>query len=175
MTGPCHEIPTSRNCLSALRLSGHANVHHAAVATLKEQLIGTWTLVSTTAVREDGSRLVPFGPEPRGRYMLDADGRFSYQIYGSARPRFSSNNRLAGTTDENASAVRGMIAFFGRYTVDESARTVTWHVERCSYPNWEGSERTTRVTLDGDQLSYTADPIASAAGPYVPHVVWKRA
>jgi len=145
------------------------------MTTLTERLVGTWTLVSTIAVREDGSRLVPFGPEPRGCYMLDSAGRFSYQIYGSARPRFASHNRLQGTPDENRAAVSGMIAFFGTYTVDESAHTVTWHVERCSYPNWEASERKARVTLKGDELSYTADPIPSAAGPYVPHVVWKRA
>ena len=68
-----------------------------------------------------------------------------------------------------------MIAFFGTYTVDEPTRTVTWHVEQCSFPNWEGSERKTTVTLNGDDLSYTADPIPSSAGPYIPHVTWKRA
>jgi hypothetical protein len=29
--------------------------------------------------------------------------------------------------------------------------------------------------VNGDDLSYTADPISSAAGPYIPHVTWKRA
>jgi hypothetical protein len=29
--------------------------------------------------------------------------------------------------------------------------------------------------VNGDDLSYTADPIPSAAGPYTPHVTWKRA
>ena len=50
--------------------------------------------------------------------------------------------------------------------------------ERCperSFPNWEGSERKTSVTVNGDDLSYTADPISSATGPYIPHVTWKRA
>jgi hypothetical protein len=65
--------------------------------------------------------------------------------------------------------------FYGTYIVDESAHTVTWQVERCSFPNWEGSERKTSVTVNGDDLSYTADPIPSAAGPYTPHVTWKRA
>jgi len=143
---------------------------------LREQLVGTWDLVSTYAVRQDGSRLDdPFGPNPSGRYMLDATGRFSYMIYGSGRLKFASNNRREGTPEENKTTVQGVIAFYGTYTVDESARTVTWHVERCTFPNWEGSDRKTIVTLNGDDLSYTADPISSAAGPYVPHVKWKRA
>jgi hypothetical protein len=143
--------------------------------SLKERIVGTWDLVSNYAARQDGSRLDAFGPNPTGRYMLDATGRFSYMIYGSGRPRFASNNRREGSPEENKAAVQGMIAFFGTYTVDEPTRTVTWHVEQCSFPNWEGSERKTNVTLNGDDLSYTADPIPSSAGPYIPHVTWKRA
>ena len=143
--------------------------------SLREQLIGTWGLVSSYAVRQDGSRLDPFGPNPTGRYMLDAAGRFSYMIYGSGRPKFASNNRREGTPEENKAAVQGIITFYGTYVVDESAHTVTWQVERCSFPNWEGSERKTTVILNGDDLSYTADPIPSSAGPYIPHVTWKRA
>ena len=142
---------------------------------LKERIVGTWDLVSNYAARQDGSRLDPFGPNPTGRYMLDATGHFSYMIYGSGRPRFASNNRREGSAEENKAAVQGMIAFSGTYTVDEPTRTVTWRVEHCSFPNWEGSERKTIVTLNGDDLSYTADPIPSSAGPYIPHVTWKRA
>ena len=143
--------------------------------SLRQQLIGTWDLVSNYAVRQDGSRLDPFGPNPTGRYMLDAAGHFSYMIYGSGRPKFASNNRREGTPEENKAAVQGIITFYGTYVVDESAHTVTWQVERCSFPNWEGSERKTNVTVNGDDLSYTADPIPSAAGPYIPRVTWKRA
>jgi len=142
---------------------------------LREQLVGTWDLVSTSAVRQDGVRLDPFGPNPSGRYMLDATGRFSYMICESGRPKFASNNRREGTPEENKATVQAIIAFYGTYTVDESTRTVTWHVERCTFPNWEGSDRRTTVTLNGDDLSYTADPISAASGSFVPHVRWKRA
>jgi hypothetical protein len=142
---------------------------------LREQLVGTWDLVSTYAERQNGARLDPFGPNPSGRYMLDATGRFSYMIYESGRPKFASNNRREGTPEENKATVQGVIAFYGTYTVDESARTVTWHVERCTFSNWEGSDRKANVTLNGDDLSYTADPISSAAGSFVPYVTWKRA
>lgn len=142
---------------------------------LIKQLVGTWDLVANYALRQDGTRLDPFGPNPSGRYMLDAAGNFSYMIYGSGRPKFASNNRREGTMEENKATVQGVIAFYGTYTVDELARTVTWHVERCTFPNWEGSDRKTTVTVNGDELSYTADPIPSDAGPYIPHVTWRRA
>jgi hypothetical protein len=142
--------------------------------TLAEQLVGTWELVETYSERSDGTRFGAFGSNPSGRYMLDAHGHFSYMIYGSGRPKFVSNNRLQGTPEEYKSAVEGAIAFYGTYSVDERTHTVTWHVERCTFPNWEGSDRKSLVTLDGDNLSYTADPIPSVGGPYVPHVRWKR-
>jgi len=82
-----------------------------STTSLREQLIGTWDLVSNYAVRQDGSRLDTFGPNPTGRYMLDAAGRFSYMIYGSGRPKFVSNNRREGTQEENKAAVQGIITF----------------------------------------------------------------
>ena len=92
-----------------------------SATSLREQLIGTWDLVSNYAVRQDGSRLDPFGPNPTGRYMLDAAGHFSYMIYGSGRPKFASNNRREGTQEENKAAVQGIITFYGTYIVDESS------------------------------------------------------
>lgn len=157
------------------KTNSHGSDPEEAMEPLRPQLVGTWELVSTYTVRQDGTRLEPFGPNPSGRYMLDATGRFSYMIYASGRPKFASNNRRDGSPEENKATVQGVIAFYGTYTVDESDRTVTWHVERCTFPNWEGSDRKTTVTLNGDNLSYTADPILSAAGPEIPHVTWKRA
>jgi Lipocalin-like domain len=43
---------------------------------LKEQLVGTWTLVSTDQVRPDGSKLKQLGANPTGVNVFDANGRF---------------------------------------------------------------------------------------------------
>ena len=45
--------------------------------SLKEQLVGTWTLVSSDQVRPDGSTLKQFGANPKGINVFDANGRFS--------------------------------------------------------------------------------------------------
>jgi Lipocalin-like domain len=63
--------------------------------------------------------------------MFDPNGHFSEIITRSDLPKFASNNREAGTPEENKAAVQGSIAFFGTYTVDESAKTLTQHVESC--------------------------------------------
>ena len=49
-----------------------------------------------------------------------------------ALPKFASNNRQAGTPEENKAFVQGSLAYFGTYSVDEAAKTVTVHIESCS-------------------------------------------
>jgi hypothetical protein len=43
---------------------------------LKEQLVGTWTLVSSDQVRPDGSKVQQFGANPKGINVFDPNGRF---------------------------------------------------------------------------------------------------
>jgi len=44
--------------------------------SLKEQLVGTWTLVSSDQVRPDGTKLRQFGSDPKGINVFDANDRF---------------------------------------------------------------------------------------------------
>jgi lipocalin-like protein len=84
----------------------------------------------------------------------------------------SSNNRLEGTADENKSAVHGAIAYFGTYTVNESDHTVNFHIERCTFPNWDGTDQKRSVTITGDEMKYTN---MAASGGGKAELVWKRA
>src|SRR6516162_52731 len=77
---------------------------------LKEQLVGTWTMVSNVNTHPDGSKYEALGPNPKGVFILGADGHFAITIIGEARRKFASNNRLEGTPDENKAAVHGAIA-----------------------------------------------------------------
>jgi hypothetical protein len=80
--------------------------------TLKEQLVGPWTVVSVT-LDDGGNKSEPFGPNPLGVFLFDANGHFATQITRPGRPKFASNNRMAGTPDENKAAVQGTITNFG--------------------------------------------------------------
>jgi lipocalin-like protein len=72
----------------------------------KERLIGTWTLVSLTS-GEGANQSLPYGPNPKGTMMADANGRFSITVVRSDLPKFASNNRMSGTPDENTAIVQG--------------------------------------------------------------------
>jgi hypothetical protein len=138
--------------------------------TLKEQLVGTWTYVSVDTVRPDGSRTPMFGPNPQGLASFDGNGRYILLTSRSGQPKFASNNRAEGTPEEYKAVVQGTIAHFGRYTVNEADKTITFHIETSTFPNWNGVEQKRPFTLTGDELRWTT--AASSGGSA--EVVLKR-
>jgi len=139
--------------------------------TLKDQLVGTWTYVSVDTVNPDGSRVPMYGPNPQGLASFDSNGRYILLTSRSGQPKFASNNRMEGTPEEYKAVVQGMIAHFGRYTVNEMDKTITFHIETSSFPNWNGIEQKRPFTLTGDELKWTT---AGSSGGLA-EVVLKRA
>ena len=92
-------------------------------------------------------------------------------VLGDARPKFASNNRLEGTPEENTAAVRGSIAYFGTYSVSEADHTLDFHIEKSTFPNWDGATQKRSVTVTGDEMKYT-NTAASAGGKA--ELFWKR-
>src|SRR3977135_1463110 len=86
---------------------------------LKDQLVGTWTLVLSDSVKADGSRVPGFGSNPSGMVMFAPNGQYSLQIMRADLPKFASNNRDQGSADENKAVIQGMVTHFGTYTLNE--------------------------------------------------------
>jgi hypothetical protein len=139
--------------------------------SLKDQLIGTWTFVSSTGRLADGSPT--WGTSPTGSLIFTENGRFSVQIMRSDRAKFGSNNRMKGTPEEIKATVEGTISYFGTYIVDEAGKTVTYKIEGASFPNWNGTDQTRPiVSLTSDELKYS-NPAPSIGGPTT-ELMWKR-
>ena len=74
--------------VSALTLSAaalKASDSFAQGSALKDQLVGTWTMVSNVNTRPDGTKYEALGRNPRGVFVLDANGRFVIAIIGEGR------------------------------------------------------------------------------------------
>jgi lipocalin-like protein len=138
--------------------------------TIPKELVGTWTIVSITQ-EQDGKKIDLFGPNPQGRRIIDADGHVFYIVTRGDLPKFASNNRAAGTPEENKAVVQGSIAFFGTVTADEADKTYTQHIEVCSFPNWIGDHKST-YTINGDELIATTSGSSVSEGTV--RVVYKR-
>jgi hypothetical protein len=144
----------------------------SSVVAQEISLVGSWIFVSAQDVKPDGSKVDPWGPNPKGAAMYDANGRFTFMIMRSDLPKFASNNRGQATAEEGKAVAQGMIAFYGTYTVNEGDKTLTTRIEGSSYPNLIGGEQKRIITLlTPDELRYT-NP-ATSTGTKA-ESVWRR-
>jgi Lipocalin-like domain len=131
--------------------------------TLNEQLAGAWTYVTVDTVRPDGSRTPMYGPNPQGLVIFDGHGHYALVNSRADLPKYVSNDRMQGTAEEYKAVVHGSIAHFGTYTVNEADKTITFHIDTSTFPNWNGVEQRRPFTLSGDDLRWTT-PAASGGG-----------
>ena len=130
--------------------------------SLKEQLAGTWRIVSNDNVAPDGTKRQLFGPSPKGILVLAANGQYAQIIVRPDTPKFKVNNRLQGTPEENKAAVQGTTATFGTWSFDEASKTLTVRYEGGMFPNQAGTDSKRTVSVTGDELKIS-NP-ATAAG-----------
>jgi Lipocalin-like domain len=146
----------------------------AAPQAMKDALVGSWRLLISDVVNPDTTQTPQFGPNPMGLLMFDANGHYSSMVMRSSnRPKFAANDRTKGTDAENKAVVNGMIVHFGTWTVDEPTKTLTFHIEGSSYPNWDGSTQKRTITSlnPGDELTYTVTTPAAGTLPVM--LAWK--
>ena len=149
--------------------SKHAS---AQDASLKRQLTGTWRYVAVDIVARDGSRKPLYGPNPVGLATFDAAGNYLLMTARAELPKFAANDRMQGTPEENKLVVEGSIAHFGTYTVNEQEKTITFHIQTSTFPNWNGTEQKRPFSIIGDELKWRT-PASSGGG--TAEVVLKRA
>ncbi|WP_213286895.1 lipocalin-like domain-containing protein [Bradyrhizobium sp. sGM-13] len=139
--------------------------------TLRDQLVGTWTLLSWEQKKGDGTKIERYGAAPKGIAFFDAGGRYIITVMRSDRAKYASNTLWQGTPEENKETADGTITYFGTYSANEADSSIAIHVEGSSFPNWNGTEQKRFVAIAGDLLTLTVRP---PAGDVV-DVIWKRA
>lgn len=158
--------------VGAVLAIGIAGNTPAQAASLKQQIVGTWAYVSVEIAKSDGSRVHPFGDNPNGIAVFDRNGHFAFVLTRADVPKYASNNRLTGTADENQAAVRGALAQFGTYTINQADHSLTLHIAGASYPNIVGVDRKFIITaISKTELKWTV-PAATSGG--AASVVLKR-
>jgi Lipocalin-like domain len=140
--------------------------------SLKEQLVGTWSLVSSDQVRPDGSKLKQFGDNPKGINVFDASGRFFVMVASAENLQIASNGR-SQTKSEADGLIVESIAYYGTYTVNEEVNVINLHLDASTFPNQVGTDQKRTITsLTADTLKYSSP--AAISGVQV-HQEWKRA
>jgi Lipocalin-like domain/Putative prokaryotic signal transducing protein len=130
-----------------------AEAPSAAAPSLRAQLVGHWAVVSLATV--NGSDIeYPMG--------YDVEGAMTYE---------STNHIAAQIMPRGAS---GYIAYFGTYSVDETARRVTHHINGSLFPDWVGTDQRHEIVFDHDQVTLTSEPIPFNGQMRALRTVWRR-
>ena len=118
------------------------------------RIVGTWQLMTRTVTRADGTTIVDpvLGEKPTGRLIYDAGGAMSLQMMRAGRKEPISSP-VTAKDKTNPRVILGYDSYFGRYTVDEKAGTVTHHVEGSLFPEDLGEDWVRPFTLKGDTLT----------------------
>jgi hypothetical protein len=132
----------------------HTHSSSAQQQSLKDQLVGSWALVSNEQIAPNGEKKAFFGEHPRGFLILDASGKYAAVFGKPDRAKFKSASRfdLEKGPPELKDAFLGFAANAGSWSVNEADKTLIRRYETALIPNNEGSEQKETVTLRGDEL-----------------------
>ena len=144
---------------------------------LSGSLVGAWRLASWEQRSASGEVSYPYGEMPEGQIVYTSNGQMSAQLMN---PRDTLAGVTASGTEEIVSRVaQNYFAYYGTYTLDELARTVTHHVHGSLASTWVGSDQVRQfefLTDDRLQLVATIDDDSQvssvATGQQV--LVWER-
>jgi lipocalin-like protein len=136
--------------LAAVLLLGACAGAHAPGSRDADRIVGTWKLVSVVYEDQQTKERTPvLGEHPRGRQIATRDGRWLALVTADGR-------KVPQTDAERAQALRTMIAYTGRYRV-EDGKVVT-RVEAAWNEAWVGGDQVRFIRFEGDRLLHIESP-----------------
>jgi hypothetical protein len=121
-----------------------------AQAADKDKIVGTWKLVSVVYEDAQTKELTPvLGEHPRGYQIATPEGRWLALVTADGRP-------VPKTDEDRAKALRSMIAYSGRYRV-EDGKVIT-KVEVAWNEAWVGGEQVRFLRFEGDDVLHIESP-----------------
>jgi len=129
-----------------------------AASAQSSSVVGTWVLTGAYKLLPDGTRASDYGDHPHGLVIFTSDGHYSVQIYRAERRKFSSGDKLKGTAEEYKEASLSMSVHFGTYSLDPAKHTITFHIDRSSFPNQDDTSQVRPYELSGNELSWKVAP-----------------
>jgi Lipocalin-like domain len=114
------------------------------------QLVGTWRLISRVVTLEDGTAVQDPG---LGYLIYDSSGHMAAQLMRPDRPTAIDCGTSSPAPSDNSQSVNGYVAYFGRYTIDETSHTVTHHLEGALAAADVGKNLVRRFQVSGDKLT----------------------
>jgi hypothetical protein len=128
----------------------------AFAQSLKDKVIGAWTLEAGSENFPDGKKLTPWAT---GNLILDATGHLAFFLIGTDQPKTSPSVRTP---------MGPVVAYYGTYTIDEPNAMLTYKIEHGVSPLFNGASRTQKVTFKGDIMVTTGSEVQTPEGKMIP-------
>ncbi len=162
----CRKIAAVGVVLAIVGLGGYwqaAAGQGKSQAELRKPFVGSWRLVSI----EGGNNTTTRGSKPTGLIVYDAHGNMAAQIQPDRpRPTYTGTP----TAEQMAERMRGYTAYFGTYTIDEQASTVTHHRQGMLDAGAVDFVRKFELAPGGNRITLT--PVGGTGTPT--HLTWER-
>ena len=160
---------------------GHAAGNAAAGKSVREQLVGEWSLVSRETTLADGKVVVDpaLSATPKGVLIYDRAGHVAAQLSRQGRSLDLLANECADIakikgTNDTSQTVLGYDAYFGTYTLDEKEGVVTHHLESALFPADVGKDIKRWVSISGDMLTIKFKTTTREGAPVTRTLIWAR-
>ncbi|HTS38172.1 MAG TPA: lipocalin-like domain-containing protein [Candidatus Solibacter sp.] len=132
-----------------------ASVFAPGESEIRDQLVGTWKLVSAEETLKDGTtRPYPFlGPRGKGVLMYQRNGYMCANLVNPDRPKWVDTEHP--TNEEKLAAAGGAFAYCGRYEIDVKQRQIIHIPEVASDPGFVGSRQVRPYSFEGARLVFS--------------------
>ena len=118
----------------------------------KSEIVGVWKLVSVMYEDQETKTLAPvLGDNPKGYQIATRDGHWLALATPSAR-------KIPKTEGERAQAFVRLIAYSGRYRIEDN--TITTKVEVAWNESWVGGEQVRHIRFEDDKLFIESPPMS---------------
>jgi hypothetical protein len=122
----------------------------------KDTLVGTWVQVSLDTVSADGTRRPLYGENAKGMIIYTSDGYFTLMQASVDLPKLKSGLPSKATPEEAKAVIANSIAYFGRYSLDETSMVLSLDIQASTFANLTGSpsEKRNITSLNDYELKF---------------------
>ena len=122
----------------------------------KDTIVGTWVQVSLETVSTDGTRRPLYGENAKGMIIYTSDGYFTLVQASVDLPKLKSGLPSRATPEEAKAVIANSIAYFGKYSLDETSMVLSLDIQASTFANLNGnpSEKRNVTSLIDGQLKF---------------------
>jgi hypothetical protein len=122
----------------------------------KDTLVGTWIQVSLDTVSADGTRRPLYGANAKGMVIYTSDEYFTLMQASVDLPKLKSGLPSKATPEEAKAVIAGSIAYFGKYSLDETSMVLSLNIHASTFANLTANplEKRNITSLTDNELKF---------------------